>query len=77
MLACRNVGRQLLVGAQVSPGEPFGGGRSQLDLPGGRSATMHTQEEPEPGAGLRWPVADVLGMGRTRDAGTLHKPSMA
>ena len=59
----------------MSPGEPFRGGRSQVDLPTGRGATTHTQEEPELGAGLHWPLADMLGRERPWDVGTLHKPS--
>jgi len=75
MPACRGVGRQLLAGVQVSLGEPFGSGQSQLDLPGGHSAIIHTQEEPELGSGLHWPSADMLGRERPWDAGTLHKAS--
>lgn len=74
MLACRNVGRQLLIGVQASLGEPFGHGRTQLDLPGGHSATTHLGEEPELRSGLHWPLADMLGRGQPWDVGASHIP---
>lgn len=75
MLACRSVGRQLVVGVQESLGESFMGGQPQLDMPGGHTASIHTQE-PELGGGLQWLVAVMLGREWRWDVGTLHEPSV-